>query len=327
MPLLKSLLKEKEQSHSFFSITDNLDDADFVILPMSWNYYYTNNLVAEVLRFYKSVPNTEVASFVFGDFSVKVPKEFKGIVFRNTGLKSRLPENNHGLPVFIDDPLIKYFSRQDVIAKEVTDLPVVGFCGQARGFGLHSIKEILRTVYKNSLSMFGLSQKDLEMPISTSHLRFKLLSLLEKSSKVKSNFVLRNAYRAGVKENKEFHPTTLQFYNNIVESDYIVCVRGAGNFSTRFYETLAMGRIPVFVNTDCFLPLEDKIKWKEHVVWVEYDERHQIAEKVSEFHAKHDESSLNELFLANRKLWEEYLQLYHFFNASLNEYKKASIRN
>ena len=35
----------------------------------------------------------------------------------------------------------------------------------------------------------------------------------------------------------------------MLASPYILCVRGAGNYSARFYEALALGRIPVLVNT------------------------------------------------------------------------------
>jgi hypothetical protein len=143
------------------------------------------------------------------------------------------------------------------------------------------------------------------------------LQRLKKSNKINANFIIRDQYRAGVTTQKEKHPTTLEFYNNIKASDYVVCMRGAGNFSTRLYETLAMGRIPVFVNTDCLLPLEEIINWKQHVVWVEYNQRHLIADKISEFHNTHNQDSLNGFFEKNRRLWEDYLNLYSFFEQSL----------
>ncbi|MEE4247598.1 MAG: exostosin family protein, partial [Kangiellaceae bacterium] len=126
-------------------------------------------------------------------------------------------------------------------------------------------------------------------------------------------------YRAGIKTNKDGHPTSLEFYENIKNSDYVVCMRGAGNFSNRFYETLAMGRIPVFINTDCLLPLEEVIQWKNHVVWVEYNEREKITEKILEFHSILNEESMNALFDANRRLWRDHLQRSSYFKTLLNE--------
>ena len=85
--------------------------------------------------------------------------------------------------------------------------------------------------------------------------RAKLLSYFVKSDKVKTNFIYRENYRGGAITTEQRTKTTLEYYNNILESDYVLCVRGAGNFSVRLYETLMMGKIPVFVNTDCLLPL------------------------------------------------------------------------
>ena len=113
---------------------------------------------------------------------------------------------------------------------------------------------------------------------------------------------------------KESHRTTLEFYENINSSDYVVCVRGAGNFSVRFYETLAMGRIPIFVNTDCALPLENEIDWKKHVVWIERKEIKHIAEKVKDFHSALSSNDFIDLQNANRTLWNERLTLNLFQN-------------
>lgn len=314
-PLLKSLMKEVNNSVQNLFITENIDEADCVILPMSWNYYHTHKRIDEVTRYYKSLPShLKVISFVFGDFGIKVPKAFKGYVFRSNGRKSKLSVNHNGLPVFIEDPILKYFPNQNVISRSTSNKAIVGFCGQAVKLGKNSINEFLKTAIKNMLTIIGYSKRDTEQLISTSYFRWKILNNLQQSDKINSNFILRNDYRAGVATEKNMHPTTMQFYNNIKDSDYVVCMRGAGNFSTRFYETLAMGRIPVFVNTDCLLPLDDKINWNEHVVWVEYNERHLIADKIYNFHKKHDNTSINKLFLKNRKLWEQQLQLYTFFN-------------
>jgi hypothetical protein len=81
----------------------------------------------------------------------------------------------------------------------------------------------------------------------------------------------------------------------------------------RFYETLAMGRIPVFVNTDCLLPLEDEIDWKKNCVWVEFEGRKQIAKKIIAFHKSHTKESLFQLMQENREIWERTMRIGLFF--------------
>jgi hypothetical protein len=124
---------------------------------------------------------------------------------------------------------------------------------------------------------------------------------------------LRKKYRAGVTNEIDRQKTTKEFYDNIQDSQYVVCVRGAGNFSVRFYETLAMGRIPVFIDTDCLLPHKDSINWKDHVVWVDYRDRNLVAQKVANFHHSLDKEAFENLQQSNRRLWEEKLTLGGFF--------------
>jgi hypothetical protein len=132
---------------------------------------------------------------------------------------------------------------------------------------------------------------------------------LETSAQIETNFIYRNNYRAGFKTREELEASTLEYYENVRNSDYVLCVRGGGNFSIRLYETLMMGRIPVFVNTDCILPLEDKIEWKKHVVWLEWDDRKGIAEMVSNFHTNLHPDAFKSMQLANRELWKNGLSV------------------
>ena len=70
-----------------------------------------------------------------------------------------------------------------------------------------------------------------------------------------------------------------------------------------------MGRIPVFINTDCILPLNEEVNWKEHMVWVEWEERHLIADKIIEFHKSLSPEKFIQIQFNNRKLWKEKLNI------------------
>ena len=149
--------------------------------------------------------------------------------------------------------------------------------------------------------------------ISSSLLRFNILNQLKKSRSIETNFIKRIKYRAGVKNEIDKTITTKEFYNNLKESQYAVCVRGGGNFSVRFYEALAMGRIPLFINTDCLLPFLDYYNWKDHIVWVDLKERKQIIQFSLEFHKSLSQHKMNELFKKNRLFWEQNLTLKGYF--------------
>ena len=330
-PILKAFIKSPsftdQERKAMYQISekevefvDDLKEAEICILTMSWNYYLeTHQYDLAVDYIHKAnTAGKQVWTWMSGDFGVKLNLDANFIVFRNSGHRSQLPDFHKGMPVFISDPLQTYFNSTRFIEPEWGLKPVVGFCGQANASLKQTYSEIGMRV-KHVLSFQLGKTLNLPQPIqSTSLLRAKLLNKLESSNEVKTNFIKRKKYRAGVTQQKQQHHTTKEFYQNIMDSQYVLCVRGGGNFSVRFYETLAMGRIPVFVNTDCLLPLETKVDWRKHCVWVDFKDRNQISEKVKAFHKTHTKESLYNLMQANRSLWENQLRIGNFFKANFS---------
>ena len=330
-PLLKAFIKNEnftdQKRQDMYQISDKevkfvekISDSDICILTMSWNYYYNQNCIHDAKQYIKNAnaAGKEVWTWMSGDFGVDL--RFKGnyVIFRNSGHKRQLSNQHIGMPVFISDPLKQIYNTTELLMPEYTSKPTVGFCGQANSSFNRSLKEIMIRASHNINHQLGRTFNSPQPIQSTSLLRAKLLKKLEASKFIKSNFIKRQKYRAGIKENKAKHETTQEFYDNILESHYVLCVRGGGNFSVRFYETLAMGRIPVFVNTDCLLPLETKIDWQKHCVWVDFKDRNQISEKVKAFHKTHTKESLYNLMQANRSLWENQLRIGNFFKANFS---------
>lgn len=302
-------------SESDFEFTENIKEADLVILTMAWNYYVTTNQSELVINFINECNSLgkKVIAVNLGDFGLRVPYFKNLIILRSSGYKSQFSKNEFALPSFIKDPLMIYFNRKTVIERPYLSKPVIGFCGQANSSPLNAAKEIFNSLRKNLKFYIGKSVKEPQQLFSATHLRASVLHTLQNSEKVTCNFIIRKKYRAGVTQNKDGHRTTLEFYENLKDSDYVVCVRGAGNFSIRFYEALAMGRIPIFINTDCALPFDGTLDWKKHGVWVEYNERSKVAEKVADFHDALSQKDFIDLQRANRRLWEEKLTLAGFF--------------
>ena len=97
------------------------------------------------------------------------------------------------------------------------------------------------------------------------------------------------------------------FLDNLTGSDYCLALRGKGNYSFRFYEIFSIWRIPVFVDTRCVLPFEDRVDWRKHCVWVDEKDVDRVDEVVAQFHADIHEDDFRALQLANRDLWVEWL--------------------
>ncbi|MBW4612831.1 MAG: glycosyltransferase family 47 protein [Desmonostoc vinosum HA7617-LM4] len=59
------------------------------------------------------------------------------------------------------------------------------------------------------------------------------------------------------------------YQEHMLRNTYILCPRAIENYSFRFYETLAYGRVPVLVDTDVVLP--SSVDWDEICIKVPYD--------------------------------------------------------
>ncbi|MCB9437848.1 MAG: exostosin family protein [Anaerolineales bacterium] len=303
--------------YTHFSFVDSIADADICILPMMWNYYAEFNKVDLAAKFVEVAHSAKrpVAVWTSGDFSLNVPFE-NVIKFEASLYSSRRKIGDFALPVMFRDYAALYFSDKiDVRPKQ--EKPVVGFCGHAKTnplrltwWGVRNLRDTL--AYK----LHSYKPYHYPLPLVPSViLRSKVLNRLAHSPQIETNFILRKRYRAGVTDQERsnaFHASRIEFVNNIYHSDYTVCIRGSGNFSQRFYETMCLGRIPIFVNTDSVLPYDFILDWKKHSIWVEQHEIKHIADIVADFHSRLSPDDFIELQRQSRQIWLDYLSQYGF---------------
>ncbi len=334
-PLLKAYIKHKDYtdaqrikdysvSESDFQITENEDEADIIILPMSWWYYKKTNQFKIAVSFIKKM-NTKghtVWTHIPGDAELDFPNHLDIKVLVQQTYKSASNSNVMCYPAFIEDPLQTYFNQDTHTKRKHNAVPTVGFCGYANSNLWKALKFSVKTATKNFMYHINLKAEKPHRLVSSVYKRSVYLNALKNDKKVRTNFIIRNNYRAGLKNDttKRQHQTTKEFYQNINTSDYVFCYRGAGNFSIRFYQTLAMGRIPIFVNTDCLLPFHNTINWRDHVIWIEETKPDIIAEVIAKYNANLSTETLNTICLNNRKLWESHFSLGSFFKQLFKAY-------
>ena len=291
---------------------ETIENAQIVFIPLSINSYFLENKVNELAALNVLCQQQKITAygFIAGDFGIAFPDFSNIIYFRASGFKSQLPKQNKGFQVALSDHFQLLYQTEDITPNSKKELPTIGFCGHATVSIFKRLKEMLIFGRENLKRLLkNPFRKDWEFYFASAYERARLLKLLEKSSLVKTNFIYRNSYRAGAKTAEDLEKTTKEYFDNLYISDYVLCVRGAGNFSVRFYETLMFGRIPIFVNTDCMLPFEDKINWKNHVVWIEWKDREKIAALVADFHKQISNEDFIKMQLNNRKLWKETLSI------------------
>ena len=84
---------------------------------------------------------------------------------------------------------------------------------------------------------------------------------------------------------------------------------------------MSLGRIPVFVNTDCVLPLEDMINYKEFCAWVEYKDVPRLDQILAEFHARLNGEDFQEMQKSARAAFEKYLRIDSFTKYLISKLK------
>jgi hypothetical protein len=192
--------------------------------------------------------------------------------------------------------------------------PTVGFCG----YSLPLLKDLYDKV-KHFLSVNLGNAMDQSLP--GNRIRAWCLTNLINSSSISTNFVIRDQYFGGAitnLPNATIDITRMQmvfreYLDNMVHSDYIVCVRGAGNFSFRLYETLCCGRIPILIDTDCALPYDHIINWDDFCIRIKEKEIPEISTIISNFHESITKEEFLQMQQECRQLWIEWLSPEGFF--------------
>lgn len=246
-----------------------------------------------------------------------------GVVYRDSLLASAMQPYERPLAAFCRDPLRG--RTLTLLAKP--PVPTLGFCGY-----VGSAPSIL------AYSLLGRQSK-----VRGLRLRRRVLGTLRRSPGIRCGFIYRTQYWGGAvrlwprrlrmlarralgrpvhalnpgRDLQREQRVYKEFVENLLGNAYTVCLRGAGNFSYRFYEALAAGRIPLFINTDCALPFADEIDWKKHCVWVEESQIPQAGAILRRFHDQLTPEAFAQLQAANRKLWEDYLRPDVFYARAL----------
>ncbi|HEY8831154.1 MAG TPA: exostosin family protein [Gemmatimonadaceae bacterium] len=285
--------------------------------PKVWSAYAVKRTLAEPLALAEEARLAGKRFLIWhtGDLNPIVPSS-DWLVLVNALYRSERRQGWLVAPRFIDDPLGVY-SDGAVAPSQRGQSPRVGFCGYASSSSIKLAYSVLQNL--EFRAMYHAGRKMYEPPplIPATLLRAKVLRALERHAGIATDFIIRTRYKTG---------SVQEFYRNIFETDYTVCVRGYGNWSVRLYETLACGRIPIFIDTDCALPFDDTVDWRHYCVWVPEGDASRAGDYVREFHESLSPTDLRARQRECRILWETRLSLNGFLS-HLSENLAKSLPN
>ncbi len=311
-PLLFDLVfKENAVLLGKYQLVTEINEADIVVFPIDYSVFLKYKTEFSALLKDAKEYKKPIWIYTAGDYGF-TNYISNAYTFRLGGFDSKLDQKTFIIPSFINDPYVTYLKQGFYpLKKEIK--PSIGFVGHAQSGFLKYLKEYSNHLKYRLKRGFKQILADKQSFYPSSVKRAKYLRQLSLNMDLESNFILRNKYRAGLHTPKTQNESISEFYKNIFENAYTVCLRGVGNFSVRFYETLAVGRIPIVINTDCRFPLEDSIDWTKHCLIIDEKSRKPLGDHILEFHNSLSHIQFEDIQKSNRALWLNYLYREAYF--------------
>jgi hypothetical protein len=302
-----------EVGASFLRLS-SLEDCDAAVFPQNWES--AAELALELgERFVAICCDAGKTAVVFSGADATDPLPVDATAFRTSLIGSQRGPREFALPAWSEDFLACYLDGR-LRPRAKRSRPVIGFCGNTMA------GRPPRTLGRTIRRLGNRHGQTTRVP-TADHPRAAALATIDRDRRLKSNFILRGTFWAGaVGDPRSLLDARREYVGNMLESDYVLCVRGIGNFSYRLYETLSMGRIPIFVDTDCVLPLDFDIDWRDHCVWVDAADIDRIGDRVLEFHESLTEAEFEERQRAARRLWETHISPEGFFASFHRHFEK-----
>ena len=186
------------------------------------------------------------------------------------------------------------------------DVPTVGFCGLARNPSPRAYASMtVRNVRLHAYHGLTPAGRVLRYKARGNSPLFRgaILRRLAASPLLKTRFLYRDGTMSFAASDEARTRMRREFVDNMLNSEYAVCIRGNGNFSIRFYEALAAGRIPLHISTDDVLPYDFSVDWTKHIISVAADDIDSAPQLVFDHHfvSSHEDRVIRAK--KNNELW------------------------
>lgn len=292
---------------AYYTITDDLAKADMVLPPYPhvWFLRHDTALFDECVR---TAEKAHLPLLIDGLGDVQHPIAAENAHILRYGGYRFLPERGRiQLPPLTDDLLERYRSGQFTARTKGTGKPVVGFAGWAK----LSPKQYVRTIVKElPVRLRGLFDSRYRACTKGVLWRARAIKIVRRSPLVTLNLHARGSFSANPKTAQgDMRKLREEMVDTILNSDYALDVRGDSNDSTRLFEILSLGRIPVIVDTERNFSFSDIIDYSSFALVVDFRDIKQLPERIAEFHEAVSPERFEEMQRNARDAFVNYLRI------------------
>jgi len=285
-----------------------------IVLPN--NFKKINDDIRAYVKKYADLGETldkPVFLFSHGDFTHKLKFDPRVFVFRYSIYRSIAEPRDIMTPTLVED-----LGRKGVSLRSKGETPVVSFCGQA---SFSSLRRWVGYFVKNFIwDIRALVKPVLRARKQGVYWRRKVIHILRNQNLIRTNFIIRTSYSSNVKSIEvEANRARKEFIESIVNSDFVLCPKGDGNYSNRFQETLSLGRFPVYIETDSMLPFENIVDYDSVVVRVPFNRIKELSSTVLKFYKDLTEGEYLKRQKRAREIFEKYLLPDSFYRRIFTE--------
>lgn len=280
--LAHQLFDAFEFDTSLYTVTDDIAISHVVFAPYSHNWLLHHD--KELLEECASVARTmRLPLLIDGSGDIEYPVHFENTYVLRVGGYRFLPEKGRiGVPFLADDLMSHYRGGVFTPRGKSEGKPVVGFAGWAQISKMQFLRTFLKEIPVTLRSMvdgrYGACHKGVLI-------RRKAIHILQHSQSVFLSSRIRGSFSASQKTAEgDMQELRKEMVAIIENSDYALDVRGDGNGSTRLFEILSLGRIPVIVDTERNFPFADKIDYASFSLIIDFRSIQELPERIAEFH-------------------------------------------
>ncbi len=303
--------KETFDAYSFdtdrYTITDDIQKADMVLPPYRHNWLLLHDQVLwkECIRV---AQQAGLPLLVDGVGDVEYPTgEENTYILRIGGYRFVSEKGRIQISPAADDLLERCAGGRLQIRKKKEGRPTVGFAGWAQLTPTQALRTVIKELLWRLRGIFDSRYRAMTKGVLW---RAQAIGILKNSSLVELNLKLRSSFSGSTKTAEgDMRQLRQELVDTVLNSDYALDVRGDANDSTRLFEILSLGRIPVIIDTERRLPFSDVVNYKDFCVIVDFRNIKKLPEIVAEFHKNISPEKSEEMQRKAREAFVQYFRI------------------